>query len=62
MSDMESMAFLLMVGLIGCGSFIGNGIRKGLMAVGRSIVRAAKIDSMARNNKFFVASGDGNDA
>jgi hypothetical protein len=59
---MGELGQYLMIGLAVGGLAIGSGIFRGMSLIGRSIVRAAKIDSMARNNKYFTESAEYNGA
>lgn len=66
---MEMMSICLMVGLSAGGLAIGFGIFRGMTllgggvtSLGKSIVRAAKIWSMAQNGRYYIASEENNNA
>lgn len=58
---MEMLGIWLMVGLIFGGLGVGSGIFRGSITIGKSIVRAAKIYSMAQKGTYFIASDEHND-
>ena len=59
--SIELLGIFLMIGLACGGLAVGSGFFRGSMLIGKSLVRAAKIASMAQCGKYFVASDDNND-